>query len=86
MTHITPVSQPRCIFRRVEFETVKVRIDSQDAGALRWDRKRGWLPDAQLEATLGVWLPAEAELPNRNDAEDYVRAAATLNPPQSPES
>ena len=81
MNYITPASKPRCSFRRVDFETVKVRIDSQDAGALRFDRKRGWLPDAQLEATLNLYLPAHCELPDRRDAEDYVRAAATLIPP-----
>ena len=55
-------------------------IDGQNAGAIRWDRKRGGLPEAQLEATLSVSLPAEAERPNRRDAKEYVRAAATLIP------
>ena len=72
--------EPRCIFRRTDFETVKVRIDSQDAGALRWDDERGWLPDAFCEARLNLYLPEHVKLLDRNDAQDYIRAAATLIP------
>ena len=82
MNYITPITdKPRCLFRRVEFETIAVKIDGHDAGALRWDRKRGWLPDAELEQTLGVHLPAEAWIGNSRDAKDYVRVATTLIPP-----
>ena len=52
----------RCLFRRTDFETVKVRIDSQPAGALRWNDKRGWIPDAECEQRLNLYLPEHAKM------------------------
>ena len=70
----------RCLFRRTDFETVKVRIDSQPAGALRWNDKHGWIPDAECEQRLNLYLPEHAKMWNRHQAEDYIRAACTLIP------